>query len=339
MIPSGRVVAVMLALLAPAAAGADVPRIRISLHRCLQLKEDLVSGMVHVELKGHVTARSGAVTGGVGAEVRCAKGGVVIEIFDDDTATLVATRTVDLTAFGAGARPRLLALTIAEMVDAVWESAAPPAPESLAPAVAEQPVAAASPRADAPVPEVQASAGLDIEPPPPPKKVRDLRLYDFAVRVSTRKFAQGPFEFGGSLRGAIAFDERLVAEGDLSVERGESGTDLGPVSGTTYSLGAWVGLRLDLEPIELRGGVGLRAGVASLAGSPRPEVRAGTVTGGWVGPMVVVVARWLLSDVMVDLGLDGGVNLTPVRGRVAGGEEVSIAGGWLGVQLGVGYRL
>lgn len=337
-------------LLAPSLAAADAPRIRLSLHRCLHLQEDKVQALVGVELKGNVSAPTAAVEGRVSVEVRCVKGGALVEVFDEEGA-LVASRTVRLAAYGASSRPRLLAMTIAEMVDAVWDTPpsepgpgpAPslsvpgaPEPSSLPGFLAATP---SDPAADGARPAGEVHAGLDVELPKAPKKAPQERLYDLSVRVTTRKFAQGPFEFGGSLRGAVAFTRFLVAEADFCLERGEAATELGNVSGTTYSLAAWTGIRLDLEPVELRGGVGLRGGVASLTGSPGPGVKAGAVTGGWAGPMVALGVRWLVSDVILEVGGDAGVNLTPVRGLVAGGNEVSIAGGWFGVQLGVGYRL
>lgn len=316
--------AALLALtVAPARAPAEVPRIQITVHPCVRIKQDLVTSLVGVELKGHVSA-SGADVKRVGVEVRCLRGEILIEI-DDEEGVVVASRTLNLGPQVKTDRPRVLALTIAEMVAAIWET--PPAP-----VVPEAPARPADPR-----------QGLDAELPPPTRRAVSDRLFDVAVRASTRKFSLAPFQWGGSIRGAVAFDRRVVAEADFAFERGtRSYSELGDVAGTTYSVGVWGGLRLDLDPVELRGGVGLRGGAANISGSPGPGAQAHQVTGALLGPMIVLATRWLIRSVLLELSADFGLDLLAVRGVVLtsrGETEVSIGGPWFGIQLGVGYRL
>jgi hypothetical protein len=346
--------AFFLAILVAAPCLADTPRLRLEIQRCVHIKQDHLSTLVQVELKGHVSVRSAQNVARVSVEVGCARGGgVTIQILDEDGIP-VASRTLDIGAYGAASRPRLLALAIAEMVGAIWETPpAPPVPEPKpAPAI---PSAAPGPTATATTPEAgppagqqkvegpaapSPSSGLDVElPPPPPKKQADEIHFDIGARVGTRKFGGGPFEFGGALRGALSFRRRLVAELDLALETGVNGTSLGDVLGTTSSLGAWAGVMVEIEQFELRGGIGLRAGVAHLQGKPSGTAHGASVTGGWMGPMLALAGCAHFGEMRVEVGLDGGVNLMPVRALVENAPEVSISGAWFTLQLGVGYRL
>jgi hypothetical protein len=325
--------AVAALLLVPWRAGADVPRLKLEIHRCVRVNGELVSSLVQVELKGHVSAMSSDASR-VAVEVQCTKRGTSILIVDEDGLP-VAARVIDLGAFGTAARARLLALSIAEMVGAIWEvPPASPIPELKDLALPPSVSSGGASQVD------KGAAGLDAEIPAPTKaKAEPTSVFDLSARATARKFGGGPFQFGVSLGAALSFQKYLAAGADLSFERGSRSTLLGDVAGNTVSLGAWVGARLDLEPFEVRGGVGLRGGVAILKGSPNPSAQGGTVTGPWVGPMLAVAGRWSHERFLVEVSVDGGVNLVPVRGLLESGGEVSISGAWLGLHVGAGWKL
>ncbi|MEM9492545.1 MAG: hypothetical protein AAGC55_25580, partial [Myxococcota bacterium] len=95
-----------------------------------------------------------------------------------------------------------------------------------------------------------------------------------------------------------------------------------------------------LGPVRARASAGMRAGAASISGSPEPSGGAlgMRVTGLIATPVVRLDAQMSLSGGLISVfSVESGFYLLGVRGRVAGADASELSGAWLGMQLAVGW--
>jgi hypothetical protein len=91
--------------------------------------------------------------------------------------------------------------------------------------------------------------------------------------------------------------------------------------------------------LTLRAGVGARAGAARVTGSAADDasVQAGSVAGFWWGPTAVISASFTpVSRLVIEIGAEGGLAVTRVRGHVGEGEDAGVTGPWFGGTFGIG---
>lgn len=219
------------------------------------------------------------------------------------------SRALDLGGTAAVARPRLLALSLAELA-----SAPPPVPARAAP----------------PDPVLVAPAPLAVPGPPP------LRL--LAVGQA-RAFTAGPATLGLGLRAAGLLSARLGWQAEAAVERGSPAAAPGSVQldgagGAAALLG-----RAAVGRWTLAAGPGVRGGVLRLRGRPAdPGAFAGQSVSAFTGgpALFAALAPPLAGRLAIELAAEAGYLMRPVAGYAGPERVVAVAGGWFGGTLGVG---
>jgi hypothetical protein len=122
---------------------------------------------------------------------------------------------------------------------------------------------------------------------------------------------------------------------------GERKLELGSVRVLAADLSLRLAYRFANRTMPGEIGLGHALGLARLTGtSSGANTNADSVTGAWAGPFVfgtldVTLAEPLFLEVAAQLG----VVTFPVRGRVQGEPDVTIAGFWSGASLGLGLNL
>lgn len=226
--------------------------------------------------------------------------------------------SLDLREIASAARPRLVALSLAELIATVDMEPAPSA------------AVVAPPRKD---PTTRRNDEL---------AVRASRVWLVAGVAREGRPAMRLVSLQTGFTGALA-RWPVALQGALQLQRGERAVSAGDVVVWTASGTAAIGGQLALAWVELTLGLGLRLGYARLHGeADRSAAVAGrTVSGLWWGPTAFVGAvlpahtRW-----GVRCGLDLGHVAKDVRGYDgAGSGATSIAGFQLQATLGLSVRV
>ncbi len=209
-------------------------------------------------------------------------------------------RRVNLAGAAPSTRTRLLALSIAEQVAAVWAAvdALPPEPEP-------DPEPIAQPEPEPPVPALprrRLVRAPDPEPPAPPARPLGLRAIG-VVRVSGSPVH---ISYGGGLGIESALPFLLGVGADFRYEQGEA--DVGAL-GRVALRTTWGTLLALVRPVvgwsSLTIGVGAKLGAAWLQGLPASGVAGSTHAGLVAGPAVVAqVALHVGGSGYVHLGLE-----------------------------------
>ena len=334
------VVGVVLLRSIPASAVPAAPAFLVlKLERCRESSPD-IRKIVEVELRRSValldTAASPApdsdAPGVTTVRLTCDDEVANIDIADPVTGKTLQ-RAVALKPVAPVARAHLIALSIVELLLASWSELLTDAEP------AARPVGATA------APETRAAA-LEL--------VRDRAQNDAAPWMPLRLLAVGvvssfaagktlgaePWLYGGALVVAGDGPRHLGWLADLTFQHGSRALPEGQVSadsltGLAAAVGHWSRGRF-----VLRGGAGVRGGVAWLGGTPRdPDVTVGgAVRGAWWGPAAVVdgsvrVGRRGVIAIAVEVGR----TQLPVTAFVQGGSPVVIGGTWIRAGLGVGF--
>ena len=241
---------------------------------------------------------------------------------DEARVTLVAagaSNRVDLAATAPAAWPRLLALSVSELVIEARARVVPrsePAPPAAAPARAP-----------------------DVRPVLTPESVRRVRVF---AGVTLRRAVRPATWLAGPQLGA-EFDAlpNLSLTADARLELGRTHTDLADVSWASArgALGALIGGRI--QRLRLGLGPGLCLGYLRL--SPTLNVAHATahsVGGAWGGPQLVARAAFELSARWyVAASVDAGVVAWPVSGVASDGRLLLDGGGaWLSGAAALGAQ-
>jgi hypothetical protein len=256
--------------------------------------------------------------------VDCDKASSRIVVRDPLTSKTVE-RTLSLQSVEAKARPRILAIAIAELVNASWvELATNPALEAPAP------TAAGAPERDA-VRQTQRS------------KMRPVSL-SIAIGGTARVFASGaPVAFGGTLRGTVApwgLARGVLVGLDATLETASAVVPLGTADILLASGGASLVYAFG-EPVRFELGGGARVGWANLEGlaAPGTSTLRGNVDGPWGGPMLLAAGSvGFARSARLRLGVESGYAVASVRGAVNGEPVVDVAGVWIMGALGIGFE-
>jgi hypothetical protein len=324
----------------PASAVPEAPAFLVlNVDRCPESSGD-IRNIVEVELRRSVALLDAAgsappdaaAPGVTTVRVTCDDRVASIDIADPVTGKTLQ-RTVALEPVAPVARAHLIALSIVELLLASWSELLSDAEP------AARPVGATA------APETRATA-LEL--------VRDRAQHDGAPWMSLRLLAVGvvssftaskslgaePRLYGGALVVTGDGPRHLGWMADLTFQHGSRAFSQGQVSADSLAaLAAAVG-HWSRGRFVLRGGIGLRAGVAWLGGTPvDPEITVGgAVRGVWWGPAALVdgglrVGRRGVIAIAVEVGR----TQLPVTAFVQGDNPVVIGGTWIRAGLGVGF--
>jgi hypothetical protein len=307
--------------IAPSCAGLSPPEVRRI--AAIELRSEAVDAAVHNELTTRV-------------ELSCEAEVARIQVLDPLTGKTLA-RNIALGNVAATARSRLLALAVAELVSASWielETNPTPAAVPVAPAVrAEDRAAAREVVREKVVGSTPAAA-----PGPPPERQPTWRL---TGELGFRWLAVDTDPLVG-LGARLVMDPLRTVGLELDLLGEHSGTSypLGAVAMDSVSLGAIVRLRHDMGRLTLHGGPGARLGFVRVSGAPGSATTAvgNTVDGVWGAPLGAVGLDWASSrHLALELAVEAGYVVLPVRGIVEGGRDVRMDGFFTGTTLGAGW--
>lgn len=301
-----------------------------------------------------------------------------LSLEDADTGS-ASLRTVDLSRQAQPVRARLLALALAELVQAhVPDSVDAPPPSPRAPSepprppqatsrmqpkvaqaapsptaadparavsadLAERAAAPLSPAKDAVLPAISSDAATPALPTSQPQPDG---LYVQAGLSLLLPFAlqPAPLHVGGALR--IGGDHRyhLGWDFDAQVQAVRRRTALGELSSDLLSSRVSVQAHVALWALRLRAGLGLRAGAARLGGTPSDaaQTQGDARWAPFGGPLLagsITLAPASLRRLRIDLSAEGGYLLWSATARVDGKPALAIAGPWLGLSLSLGVSL
>lgn len=223
---------------------------------------------------------------------------------------------VDLLATRKAAWPRLLALSISEIVIEARARVPLEAPQG----------------APAPV-----TSGRSA---PPLRSASDARWRFFSSLLVRRALRTRAFLAGPELGAASALWRHFSVAADVRIELGQKNTELARVDWFSASAAAVALLDSNVGPWDFAAGPGFRVGYLRLSPSVRQENAVGhDLSGVWAGPELVgrvrydVGAHWFAL-----LSADGGIVTAPVRGLVNGEQRLIDTGGaWISAGLGLGF--
>jgi hypothetical protein len=253
--------------------------------------------------------------------VRCERPHAHITVRDPARAQPLAIQ-IDLAAAAPQARQRLLALALAELITtSQLEGAPPPAPEATA----------AQPEPDDADDETAESS--DDAAARAPLSVWVAPSFALAAEPSVALF-------GGELGVAHAFGPLLVSL-DTHARFGHSARGGSEVALRVLSLGAFAGLILLDDGVQLSAGPGLRLGHAAMtASSSSAGVTAKDLDGVWLGPALMAALQVpLAAATLLRFAIEGGYVAKPIIGLDEdGADRLALRGPWLSVGLGLALR-
>ena len=227
-------------------------------------------------------------------------------------------------------RARLVAIAASELVYASWtELAVNPSPEV--------PPAGFRPNLDV-VRTVRDTVEKKL-----PKRLNPPQPLRVVGMVSRRWFlSEGGELWGGGLR---VSDDPFALFGwsaDGLVEYGSVQRSLGRVDIDTATIGGSIVMHREWGPLSMRAGLGIRMGAARMSGVPiRSDLAIGrSVWAPWGWPLgVLALSVTPIRPLVIELQGEMGYVVLPLGGKVGGGQEITLAGAWAAVQLGVGMYL
>lgn len=255
----------------------------------------------------------------VGTEISaaCGEKAANLKVLDRATGKSLE-RSVALSQAAPSARARLLALALAELVVTSWSelesNAAPRAapPRTVAPQATHE---------EAP----SAAAGLPIE---------------LAAVIDAHLLASRDLILGGGARGEIWVSSHLFVRLDGLTHYAELSRPNGVVTLTMPSFSSALGISFGHSWLEPRLSLGVRAGYVWLSGGARSAAVIGTrQQGAWAGPeLAFELTGNAKARIHPLLSFSAGAHVFGVRGTVDGGPDISVAGLWSSLSLGVALR-
>jgi hypothetical protein len=299
------------------AAALDRPRVSIAIEGCDAPLAQEARRIAAIELRA--TLIDGPPDPTV-TQVTAACGGAVaaLKVVDPTTGKSVE-RSVVLAEAAPNGRARLLALAVAELVDASWsELQSNPRPEApsampLAPYAARESARAA---------------------------VSD-RSTEIAAAFDMHLLASHDLLFGGGLRTEVWLSRLWSARFDALADYGELQRNTGSVAVLMPSVSAAIGasrwMGASLRPAV---SLGLRAGYVRMSGIAADQTAAGSrQQGAWLGPeLTLQVSLWARARLHPIVALAGGAHLLGVRGTVHGDRDVEAVGFWGRLSAGLAVR-
>jgi hypothetical protein len=315
------VVLIFVAAVAPARAEA-APSFELALEGCPTLDAARLRELITIELE---TLGAAATPRATSIRLTCVEDRVAIALTDTATGGR-ATSDLDVSATPQAARPRLLALTVTELVALTWAELRAPLPQT-----APSPPPPPPPLPPTPQPIAVVTA-------PPARTPSRVRL--FAV-ASLRRIGQpGTWLSGAGIGGELRLSPHFALTADVRAEVGDTSTALAAIhwrdaAGTLgLAIGAGRGrFWWDVVP-------GFTVGLVRLSATPAtPDASGATLSGPWGGPSLSSrLRRSFGAHAYLQLELGAGAVSRSLVGLVNGSAPlVRIQGVWgtMGVGAGV----
>jgi hypothetical protein len=282
---------------------ADAAAVQLSIPDCAEIAGAEITGLVALELAPKSSPAAGATPpeptrSPTRAALRCTGLHATVTVASPERATPLVLE-LDLTDTKSEARPRFLALAIAELIATSRLEQSDPRTPRTPPRPPPAPPAPPAPRAP------------DVAPEPP----ATTRLELSAAAGASRGFDPALFAPALAL-GAAQRWSALALGVELTLERAQSTTTQAVATAHAVSLGASPAWRVDAGPLDFGFSLGVRGGHAWLAGTPRRAQLSGhTLTGFYLAPIAgSVVQLRVTAHWAARLALECGYVLTPIRG-------------------------
>lgn len=226
------------------------------------------------------------------ASVRCAGSLALLQLGD-------RTRSIDLSSVDVKARPRLVALTLAEL----------------------------------------ASTSVAIGTDPDPKRAIEVDYRAEILGTFLAFTAASPPSFGGRAAFTLSLFSSFGGRIDVHTAFGSEAVPLGRASLLTAGAGLSAFGRIVLDPVEIDLGAGGRAAWARLAGSPSDPaaIEGATISGAWSGPFIEARIAVGFARFAATIAFELGLVVLPISGQVAGETVIAADGAWVSISLGVGF--
>lgn len=305
---------------APRPAGGEVS---LDLRGCPAADAGEVRRILAIELRAPVALVSEAgATRDVALGISCDAAAAHVRM-DDQLTGKQLLRDVDISATAAIALDRLIALAGAELISASWAELmlAPPR------AAAGDPAASGA--------REQALAVVR-------ERATDQRRTRLFLLARAGASPGRGLALGGGLAVSRDFATRLRGAVDATFDRRAQTAPPGAITAELASVGLSLAVRLPVRAWELGAGAGARVGVARLAGTPADgtSLLGHSLTAPTWGPLAMVRATSPARRALVlELALEVGYTVLPVRGTFGADELVALQGPWIGGTLGVGFAL
>jgi hypothetical protein len=328
-----------LVLLASLAAGAaradagsnDVPQVALDIDPCVAVSQAEVQRRLALEIGERVISLGEASPTSSHAAATCDESGRITLRIDDPLTRKSIWRSIDLTSQEPSVRARLLAVAIAELLYASFaELLLEKRTEPDKPKPAQPPM---------PVAVVQTWSGRvedKLKQPLPPLGVE---LGAVGSILFSRKSPS--LLAGGGLRLIGDTSYHLGWDVDVQYLGATTENPLGDVRSDLFGARFAVHGQVRVPRVYIRGGGGLRLGLIRNAGTPSAtsDTGFGVQWGPWLTPTLVGSISVAIGRLRLDLSLEGGYVLVPVRARAAGQIVAEHEGPQLLVSLGVGSFL
>jgi hypothetical protein len=319
-------ISVLTLVLCSASAAAGVPRVHLDIDPCFgdATATSELEHALRIELGDAVATGSTERDDVLSATVRCDSGSLALHVDDPVTHRSLWRR------LPRPAEPRLVALALVELIVASGTELGPlpspppsrspsslPATPAAEPTTAESPPPAAIELATASMLRAQLTAGAMRF------SAGDQTLAGIGLRVSGTSRAP----FGWMI--------------DAQTHRASQTTMLGELSTDLLSLGAAAQLQLGAARTRLDLGVGARGGAVRVTGMPSgPAVQGSSFSAKWFGPLALANLTYALTEhVALDVAVECGYVVTPVRALAGDETAMAIDGAWMQLHAGFAVRL
>jgi hypothetical protein len=306
----------------PALADDHAP-VQLTIDPCVNAPAEEIRRIVSIELGGHISDTREPTADVTRASATCDGSAVTLRV-DDAITGKSLSRTIDLGATPR-ARPRLVALAIAELVSASWtELTVDPQPD-------------VSPNAPASSEERRGAVAVQTARVPwsgPPLRVS---LFGSGLKF----FSRTALLAGGGLGLALDRSELIGWRIDAQAHHGSESTPLGHVDTDVLSVGVAALIRRAWSRSVVHLGVGARGGAVRMSGAPSMTgVEGSRFWAPWVGAFVLGSAELRLAHrTSLDAQVTTGYVVRPVGGLVSDRREVAVDGAWVEVHIGVARSL
>lgn len=301
-----------------ARAGDEGRRVEFAVHNCPPRWNREILRVAHVELGDLLQIEPPAPGEAIDrVTVECRDGAVDLRAASATSARPIS-RQVALDGLPLDAQPRAIALVALELLASVSKAVRQKLDNVDANAGASPPAPASQPTV-APVPRLRLAAlGM--------------------VRAFTTD--RGLAVWGGGVRLDHDFHSRLGLTLDLDAGRSSDTVALGDVVGVLGSSSIQVNVRARAAGVLLRGGLGLRLGIAritALPGAPM-DVIGRSISRPWAGPFAATGLVLGRGRTCVLLAAEAGFATVGAEGIDDVGRVLAVSGPWLGVSLGIGAQ-
>lgn len=308
------------------AAAAESSAVTLSMSGCGAISAAEVRRITSIELKLSVSVPQAASSQATAITIRCDSGTAELALADGVTAKSLQ-RSVDLRATAALARPRLLALSVAELISASWAE--------LELVQAER----------ASWKQAHKAQLLQVRAVVKARKRRALEG-DAQLLGGVRAWSSSWVSYGMGLRLQLArpLNERWAVSlaSGLAYERGSRGEAAGLVELTLLDAQLAALLEARFGKARFGAGPGVRSGLLRALGQPidPTRVEGHSAQDGYFGPILQARGTWSPgSALLVSAGLEAGLAARAVQVRVLGEQSAGARDTWLALTLGVGMDL